>query len=117
MCSPSWNSKLIAVSCALAAAGVLACAVAILDVFTPKESLAGFLTNMALLALVVTAVVIGYTWVCDRCERYFSGRLDRFRRGGKRQSRALDPYDPTLGGSVSPKDAATPTTARVRHGQ
>ena len=95
MCSPSWNSKLITVSCALTAAGVLACAVAILDVFTPRASLAAFLTSMALLALVVTGVVIGYTWVCDRCERYFNGRLDRFLKGRKTQ--------PLSGGRCAPK--------------
>jgi len=74
MHSPLRNNKLIAVSCSLAAAGVLACAVAIIDAFMPKGSLVGFLTGMALLALVVTAVVIGYTWVCDKCERYIHGR-------------------------------------------
>jgi hypothetical protein len=65
---------LIAVSCALASAGVLACAVAILDVVMPRGSLLGFLAGMALLGLVVTGVVIGYTWVCDKCERYIHGR-------------------------------------------
>jgi hypothetical protein len=68
---------LIGVSSALAAAGILACAVAILDVFTPRGSLAGFLTGMAFLGLVVTGVVIGCTWVCDKCERYFKRRFHR----------------------------------------
>jgi hypothetical protein len=71
------NNKLIAASCALAAAGMLACAVAILDVFMPKGSLAGFLVGMALLALAVTGVVIGYIWVCEKCERYFKRRFHR----------------------------------------
>ena len=77
----SWN-KLIAVSSALAAAGVLTCAVALLDVFMPKESLAAFLASMALLGLVVTGVLIGYTWACDKCESYFNGRLDRLLEHG-----------------------------------
>ena len=76
MCSHFWN-KLMTVSSALAAAGLLACAAAILDVIMPKESLAGFLTSMALLGLVAAGVLIGYTWACDRCESYFNGRLDR----------------------------------------
>jgi ABC-type Fe3+ transport system permease subunit len=77
MKSHLWNSKLIAVSCALAAAGILACAVAIIDVVMPRGSLVGFLAGMALLGLVVTAVVIGYTWVCDKCERWFERRFHR----------------------------------------
>jgi len=53
------------------------CAVALLDVFVPRGSVVGFLASMALLGLIVTGVVIGYTWACDKCESYFSGRLDR----------------------------------------
>ena len=52
MCSHSWN-KLIAVSCALAAAGILACAGALLDVFMPRGSLLGFLTWMVVLGIIV----------------------------------------------------------------
>jgi hypothetical protein len=71
------NNKLIAVSCALAAAGILACAVAILDVLMPRGSLAGFLTGMALLTLLVTGVATGYIWVCEKCESYFKRRFHR----------------------------------------
>ena len=76
MCSHFWN-KLITVSAALLAAGILVCAVAIADVLIPKGSPATFLANATFLGLVVAAVVIGYTWACDRCESYFNGRLDR----------------------------------------
>jgi hypothetical protein len=76
MCSHCWN-KLIVVSLALAVAGVLMCAVALLDVFIPRGSVAGFLVSMTLLAIIVTGVVISYTWACDKCESYFTGRLDR----------------------------------------
>ena len=71
MCSHCWN-KLIAVSSAMAAAGILTCAGALLDVFIPGGSLVGFLTRMVLLGLAVIGVVIGYTWVCDKCESYFN---------------------------------------------
>ena len=92
MCSHSWN-KLIAVSAALAAAGVLTCAVAIRDAFMPKGSLAAFLASMALLGLAVTGVVIGYTWVCDKCESYFNGRLDRLLSMGKPETSCHVPID------------------------
>ena len=74
---PFWNHKLIAVSCALAAAGILACAVTMIDVVMPQGSLVGFLVGMALLGLAVTGVVIGYAWVCDACESYFKRRFHR----------------------------------------
>jgi len=60
MCSHFWN-KLITVSAALLAAGILVCAVAIADVLIPKGSPATFLANATFLGLVVAAVVIGYT--------------------------------------------------------
>ena len=67
----------------MAAAGILACAVAILDVSLPRESIVGFSTKMTLLGVAVTGILIGYTWVCDKCESYFHGRLDRLLSGGK----------------------------------
>ncbi len=83
MCSHFWN-KSIAVSSALAAAGVLTCAAALLEAFMPKGSLAAFLASMALFGMVVTGVVIGYMWVCDRLDNYFHGRLDRILSADKR---------------------------------
>ena len=92
MCSHFWN-KTIAVSSALFAAGVLACAAAILDVFMPKGSLAAFLASMALLGLIVTGVAIGYAWACDKCESYFNGRLDRLLSMGKPETSCHVPID------------------------
>ena len=66
MYSPLRNNRLIAVSCSLAVAGVMACAVATIDASMPKGSLVGFLAGMALLGLVVTGDVIGYAWLCDQ---------------------------------------------------
>ena len=98
MCSHCWN-KLIVVSLGLAVAGVLMCAVALLDVFIPRGSIVGFLASMALLGLIVTGVVVGYTWACDKCESYFSGRLDRLlSRGKPNRSDAAN-----LGAPVSPR--------------
>jgi len=142
MCLHCWN-KLIAVSSALAAAGILTCAAALLDVFMPRGSFVGFLTRMALVGCAVIAVVIGYVWVCDKCESYFSGRLDRLLSSSKPnksdavnprltesrlvsdarlapdapQPLARDRYTPTLRGSVSPTDTTEATAARTWHGQ
>ena len=100
MCSHCWN-KLIVVSLGMAVVGVLMCAVALLDVFIPRGAIVGFLASMALLGLIVTGVVVGYTWACDKCESYFSGRLDRVlsKRKQKRSDRA------NLGAASSPRPA------------
>jgi len=91
MCSHCWN-KLIAISSALAAAGILACAGALLDAFIPRGSVLGFFTWMAVLGAIVIGTVIGYTWVCDKCESYFNGRLDRLlSRSKPKSSNAVNP--------------------------
>ena len=94
MCSHSWN-KLTVISLALAAGGVLTCAGALLDVFIPSGSLVGFLARMLVLGFAITGVVIGFTWSCDKCESYFSGRLDRLLDGSKQ-----DPSDAEKPGTV-----------------
>jgi len=91
MCSHCWN-KLIAISSALAAAGILACAGALLDAFIPRGSVLGFLTWMAVLGSIVIGTVVSYTWVCDKCESYFNGRLDRLlSRGKPKRSETVNP--------------------------
>ena len=91
MCSHCWN-KLIAISSALAAAGILACAGALLDAFIPRGSVLGFLTWMVVLGIIIIGTVVGYTWVCDKCESYFNGRLDRLLSRSKlKRSDAVNP--------------------------
>ena len=86
-------------SFALAAAGFLSCAAALLDAFIPRGSVLGFLTWMVVLGIIVIGTVIGYTWACDKCESYFSGRLDRLlSRGKPNRSDAAN-----LGAPVSPR--------------
>jgi hypothetical protein len=109
MCSHCWN-KLIAVSFALALAGVLMCAVALLDVFIPRGSVAGFLASMALLGLIVTGVVIGYTWVCEKCESYFNERIDR--RLARNKPKRSDEGNP--GSSASPRPAERRVIGGIR---
>jgi hypothetical protein len=90
MGSHFWN-KSIAISAALAAAGVLACAAALLNAFVPRGSLVAFLASTALLGLVATGVAIGYVWVCEKSEGYFEGRLDRLLSIGKPEGNASSP--------------------------
>lgn len=103
MCS-HYRNKLTAVSFAMAAAGILTCAAALLDVFIPSGSFVGFLAKMALLGLAVTGVVIGYTWVCDKCENYFIGRRDRFLNGS----------EPSRNEAVRPRAAVSPRPTEPR---
>ncbi len=109
MCSHCWN-KLIVVSLGLAVAGVLMCAVALLNVFIPRGSLIGFLASMVLLGLMVTGVVIGYTWACDKCESYFRGRLDRLLDRSKPNSK--DAVDPGSAGGPRPTEPRAGGDAR-----
>ena len=90
MGSHFWN-KSIAVSAALAAAGVLACAAASLNAVMPRGSLVAFLASTALLGLVVTGVAIGYAWICEKSEGYFEGRLDRLLSAGKPDGNVFGP--------------------------
>ena len=94
----------------MAVAGILACAVAILDVSLPRGSIVGFLTKMTLLGVAVTGILIGYTWVCDKCESYLHGRLDRLLSGSKlKRNNAVNPVagaeprptEPKVGGDVT----------------
>jgi hypothetical protein len=117
MCSHCWN-KLIAISSALAAAGILACAGALLDAFIPRGSVLGFLTWMVVLGIIVIGTVVGYTWVCDKCEGYFNGRLDRLlSRSKPKPSDAVNPAAAVRQRPTDPKvvgDArSTPDTRQL----
>ena len=75
MYSPSRNN-LIATGFALAGAGVVACAGALLDAFVPRSSVLGFLTWLAVMGSVVIGTIIGYAWACDRCESHINERIE-----------------------------------------
>ncbi len=116
-----WN-KSIAISSALAAAGVLTCAAALLDTFMRSGSPAAFLASMALLGLIVTGAAIGYIWTCDRCESYFHGRLDRLLNGGRLGIKHDSPIDnehdrPLRAGSDVwlPRVLEAPRSGQLRH--
>ena len=63
-----------------------------------------FSRGWLLLGLVVTGVVIGYTWVCDKCESYFNGRLDRL----------LSRSKPNRSDAVNPRAAVSPRPTEPR---
>jgi hypothetical protein len=77
------RSKLIAISFALAAAGILACAGAILDALVPRDSVLGFLTWLAVLGFIVVGTVVGYTLLCDQCESHFDEQTGRSLNDGE----------------------------------
>jgi hypothetical protein len=76
MCWRAWN-KMIVVSASLAVGGMLVCVAGLLDVLVPQGSVLGFVAGMAALGVVITLVVAGYVWLCDKFEDYVSERLDR----------------------------------------
>lgn len=125
MCSHCWN-KLIAISWALAAAGVLACAGALLDTFIPRGSVLGFLAWTVVLGVIIIGTVVGYTWVCDKCEDYVNGPRDRLPINGSKSQHNdgvnpgtlanLRPAVPkVLGDARSASDARQPLSLSDRY--
>jgi len=90
MCRRGWN-KTIVVSLSLAAAGVITCIAALLESVAPKESVMSFLAVKCALGVVIIAVMVGFAWICDKCEDYFSRRIDRL----------LDPKQHTSRGTAN----------------
>jgi hypothetical protein len=86
----AWT-KMIVVSAGLGSAGILVCIVALLDVLVPRGSVLGFLSWMAALVGVIVVLVAGYVWVCDKCEDYLSGRLERLLAAHEARGKASKP--------------------------
>ena len=63
--------RLITVSAAVAAAGVLACSAAVLEVLLPRGFIAAFLIGLVLVGFAVIGAMLGFTWLCDRLEGHF----------------------------------------------
>ena len=144
--SPQWWKRLIVASSALAAAGILACGFAVLHVLAPIGSMLDFLAGVVLLGLVVVGAMIGYSWLCDKCEDMPETRLDRILAAGKaagksrgvesarrpgpeavgdrpdardtpQQFRSRGQSEAPLRGFVPPDAGSKPYWARTRHGQ
>ncbi len=71
------GKRVLAVSMALAAAGVLACVAALYNIWVPKGSLVAFVVSLPLLALAVIAVMVGFVKACEKCEDWLHGRRNR----------------------------------------
>ena len=112
------GKRVLAVSMALAAAGVLACVAALYNIWVPKGSLAAFVVSLPLLVLAVIAVMVGFIKTCEKCEDWLHGRRDRlFGIGGDeehsnvrvdpRQRTPRDPWPALQGpsGRASQQDA------------
>jgi len=64
--------KVIVGSFAIGVAGILTCISALLGVLVPTWSLGAFITVLISLGLVVVGILVGFVWVCDKCEDYFN---------------------------------------------
>ena len=116
-----WN-KMVAASLSLAAAGVLACVAAVFDCFVPKASVGAFVAAMVPLGMAIAAVVVGFVWLCEKCEGYFkeyTDRLFRTRLPGPRVESKKDGCDEATGSPARPKKSSSRTISITTqwHGQ
>ena len=70
-------NKMVSASFALAAAGIVACLAALFDNLVPKGSLLAFLVAVIPLGLAIAALLVGFTWLCDRLEDTLHGSKDK----------------------------------------
>jgi hypothetical protein len=71
------RDKMLVVSLCLAGAGILACVGALFDGFVSGGSIMAFLAATVPLGLAIIGVLLGFAWVCDKCETYLRRRADR----------------------------------------
>jgi hypothetical protein len=64
-------------SIVLMAAGMLTCAVAVIDAVAPRGSLAAVLAMTALVGLACWGVLAGLTRACETCDKYLTWHTDR----------------------------------------
>jgi hypothetical protein len=71
------GKRVLVISIALAAGGVLACVAALFNVLVPKGSLLAFFAALVPLALAIIGVMVGFVNACEKCEDWLHGRRDR----------------------------------------
>jgi hypothetical protein len=98
--------RLLVLSFTLAAAGILACAAAVIDVLLPQASVPAFLGSMVFLGGAVIGTMAAFVWLCDRCEDYFAEYLDRLL---DRSGRVPPPGAAKSVGIASPRGSRTAT--------
>ena len=82
------RNRVFVVSLALFTGGALACAAAILDAFLPNGSWVVFLTTLGGLGVLVTALVAGFAWACEKWGGSGEARIDALLARGKRAASA-----------------------------
>jgi hypothetical protein len=99
---------MLVVSASLATAGIVVCGAAMIDVFFPKGSVLDFVAGLIVLGMIIAFVLIGFVWVCDKGEDYFSGHTDRLLGGEANDSRAAASNEQGRGPDEAdrPQDAA-----------
>ena len=68
---------MVVVSFCLGAAGILACLGALFDSLVAQGSIMAVLAATVPLGLAIVGVMMGFAWVCDKCEGYLNRRADR----------------------------------------
>lgn len=72
------NHRLLTVSLALAASGVLTCGLALADIVLPRGSAIVVLVSIPLLAAVALGVLIAFAWTCELVDRRGGLRIPRW---------------------------------------
>jgi cytochrome bd-type quinol oxidase subunit 2 len=71
------RNNMLVVSLSLGAAGILACMGALFDSLVAEGSIFGFLAATVPLGLAIVGILMGFAWLCDKCESYLSRRARR----------------------------------------
>ena len=85
------RNKMLVVSLSLAAAGMLACMGALFDGLVSGGSIMAFLVATVPLGLGIMGVLLGFVWVCDKCESHLSRRADRLALSRRRAASTPKP--------------------------
>ncbi len=64
-----FKNRLLVTSTALAAAGLLTCAAALLDAFFPQGSLAAFLGWLFTAGVAIIVIMVSFAWTCEKVDR------------------------------------------------
>ncbi len=83
-----FKNRLLAVSLALASAGILTCLASVLDLFFPRGSLVAFIGWMCTAGIAVVAVTLGFAWTSEKVDEWRSGATGRSRPAGPASCRA-----------------------------
>jgi hypothetical protein len=69
-----FKNRLLAVSLALASAGILTCLASVLELFFPRGSLLAFIGWMCTAGIAVVAVTLGFAWTSEKVDEWRTAR-------------------------------------------